>query len=175
MARSIGNVIADSLQLSLGYADRLLKDVEPERFARFASPGGQPIDSNHPAFVLSHLCIYAPRIIEQLGRDDLAVAVEDQIANTGSKDAKCVDDADGSIYAEMGQVVETFQNGYSNAEMALREAADDLLQQPNPGEGRMVELFPTLGSMHAFYCGGHMMMHLGQFSAWRRMESMGPA
>jgi hypothetical protein len=27
MSRSLGNVIADSLQLSLGYAERLLKNV----------------------------------------------------------------------------------------------------------------------------------------------------
>jgi hypothetical protein len=39
----------------------------------------------------------------------------------------------------------------------------------------MRELFPTIGSVQAFYCGGHMMMHLGQMSAWRRMEGLGTA
>ena len=58
---------------------------------------------------------------------------------------------------------------------ALREAKDETLQQANPGEGRMVELFPTIGSMHAFYAGGHMMVHLGQLSAWRRMQGLGAA
>ena len=46
---------------------------------------------------------------------------------------------------------------------------------PNPSGGRMTELFPTLGSMHAFYTGGHIMMHLGQISAWRRMQGLGAA
>ena len=41
--------------------------------------------------------------------------------------------------------------------------------------GRMTELFPTLGSMQAFYVGGHIMMHLGQISAWRRMQGLGAA
>jgi hypothetical protein len=39
----------------------------------------------------------------------------------------------------------------------------------------MTERFPTLGSVHAFYCGGHIMMHLGQMSAWRRMMGLGSA
>ena len=54
MPRSLGNVIADSLQLSIGYADRLLKGVPAERFARFAVVGGQIVESNHPAFVYGH-------------------------------------------------------------------------------------------------------------------------
>jgi hypothetical protein len=29
--------------------------------------------------------------------------------------------------------------------------------------------------VQTFYCGGHMMMHLGQMSAWRRMEGLGSA
>ena len=175
MNRSLGNVIADSLQLSLGYTDRLLTDLDAATFARFATPGGETIESNHPAFVLGHLCLYAPRIATQLGRDELAVTVSDQMDQTCSKDAKCVDDLDGSIYPAMDEIVETFRSGYANTMTALREVDDEVLQQANPTEGRMSELFPTLGSMHAFYVGGHMMMHLGQLSAWRRMQGMGPA
>jgi hypothetical protein len=58
---------------------------------------------------------------------------------------------------------------------ALRSTPEDVFQQSNPAEGRMKELFPTIGSVQAFYCGGHMMMHLGQASAWRRMEGLGAA
>jgi hypothetical protein len=29
--------------------------------------------------------------------------------------------------------------------------------------------------VQTFYCGGHMMMHLGQLSAWRRMLGLGAA
>ena len=62
MARSIGNSIADSLQLSLNYADRLLKELPADRFARFASVGGTTVESNHPAFILGHLALYGPRL-----------------------------------------------------------------------------------------------------------------
>ena len=63
MPRSLGNVIADSLQLSLGYAERLLKNVPADRAGRFAVPGGVVVESNHPAFIYGHLSLYAPKIL----------------------------------------------------------------------------------------------------------------
>lgn len=175
MARSHGNSIADSLQLSLGYADRLMAGVEESNFARFAAPGGSPIESNHPAFIFGHLSLYAPKICQQLGRDDLTKNVPSNFEAVFSKDAKCQDDPDGSIYPAMSEVVDFFKGGYANTLTALREVDDAVLQQSNPSEGRIAELFPSIGSMHGFYVGGHMMMHLGQMSAWRRMQGLGSA
>jgi len=177
MSRSLGNVIADSLQLSLNYADRLLADVTPERFGRFAAVGpaghATAVESNHPAFVLGHLSLYAPRMVAQLGGSPTPVPA--RFETVFSKEGKCVDDPSGSVYPPMAEVVEVFRRGCQEAIAALRAAPDDVLQRPNPAEGRMAELFPTLGSLHGFYAGGHMMMHLGQVSAWRRMEGLGAA
>ena len=173
MSRSLGNVMADSLELSVGYAERLLKDVTPATFARFASPGGMPIESNHPAFVYGHLSLYGPRILTQLGQSGAAAPAE--FDAVFSKDAKCVDDPSGSVYPAMSTVTDSFFGGYKAAVAALRAASDDAFQKPNPMEGRMASLFPTLGSLQTFYCGGHIMMHLGQISAWRRMMGLGPA
>ncbi len=173
MNRSSGNVMADSLELSLGYGERLLNGVTPATFARFASPGGMPIESNHPAFVYGHLCLYGPRILTQLGVS--GPATPEGFDAVFSKDAKCVDDPTGSIYPAMATVTESFFSGYKAAVAALRAAADDAFQKPNPMEGRMATLFPTLGSLQTFYCGGHIMMHLGQISAWRRMMGLGAA
>jgi hypothetical protein len=39
----------------------------------------------------------------------------------------------------------------------------------------MKTLFPTVGAMLAFYMDGHVLMHMGQVSAWRRMQGMPPA
>ncbi len=174
MTRSLGNTVADSLDLCLGYTDRLMTGITSEQFARFANAGGQVIESNHPAFILGHLSLYAPRVIEQVGRDDLAVAIPEKFDEVFSKDAKCVDDPDGSIYPGMDAVTEFYKAGYKNASIALREVDDAVLQQPNPNEP-MASKFPTIGSMHAFYVGGHMMMHLGQLSAWRRVAGLGSA
>lgn len=173
MTRSLGNVIADSLQLSANYAERLLAGVAPERFARFATVGGTAVESNHPAFVLGHLALYGPRIVAHLGGTPSPLPAGFEAAF--SKDARCTDDPSGTLYPPMATVVAAFRTGCREAIDALRAAPDALLDAPNPAEGRMRELFPTLGSVHCFYAGGHMMSHLGQFSAWRRMEGMKPA
>ena len=173
MPRSLGNVIADSLELSLGYAERLLKDVKPDLFARFASPGGKTIESNHPAFVYGHLSLYGPRILAHLKQPGPTAPAS--FESVFSKDAKCVDDPTGTIYPAMTEVTQTFFDGYKAAAAALRAAPDSAFDVPNPMEGRMAALFPTIGSLHAFYCGGHLMMHLGQISAWRRMAGLGQA
>jgi hypothetical protein len=75
----------------------------------------------------------------------------------------------------MEEIVSFFLEGHRMVAGALRSTPDDVFQQPNPATGRMKELFPTIGSVQTFYCGGHMMMHLGQLSAWRRMEGLGAA
>ncbi len=173
MSRSLGNVIADSLQVSLGYADRLLKEVPAERFGRFAAPGGVVVASNHPAFVYGHLSLYAPKVLLQIGHP--APPLPDQFEVRFSKDAACADDVDGDLYPARDEIVDFFREGYRMVMAALRSTPDDAFEKPNPATGRMKDLFPTIGSAQAFYCGGHMMMHLGQVSAWRRMEGLGAA
>ena len=168
----LASAITESLNLSIGYAKRLLTDIPADKFARFANVNGETITSNHPAFIIGHLSLYAPRIVEQLGGG--AATLPEGFATVFSKDATCEDDANGTIYPAMDVVTDTFFSGYDAARDAIQQAGDKLAG-PNPMEGRMSELFPTLGSMQNFYVGGHIMMHMGQLSAWRRMMGMGPA
>ncbi|MFM8578992.1 MAG: DinB family protein [Planctomycetaceae bacterium] len=173
MTRSLGNIIADSLGVSLGYADRLLANVSAGRFGRFASPAGFVIESNHPAFVYGHLSLYAPKMLLQIGHP--APAVPPHFEDLFSKDAACRDDPDGDLYPPMTEVLDYFREGHRMVTAALRSTPNERFDLPNPATGRMRELFPTIGSAQAFYCGGHMMMHLGQVSAWRRAEGLGQA
>ena len=152
MSRSLGNIIADSLALTLGYAERLQSGVTPERFARFAAPGGQVVASNHPAFVYGHLSLYPARMVEQLGGDAAPIAPADRFVEVFSKDATCVDDPGGTTYPAMEEVTEQFFHGYRTVLEALRAVDDEVLAQPNPLGGRMAELFPTLGSMPGVLC-----------------------
>jgi hypothetical protein len=39
----------------------------------------------------------------------------------------------------------------------------------------MKEMFPHKGGLITFLCIGHMQMHLGQISAWRRIMGLGSA
>ena len=175
MSRSLGNIIADSLELGLGYAERLLEGVTAERFCRLASTGRAPIRSNHAAFIYGHLSLYAPKIIEGLRKDVSKLQPLDHFVSLFSKDATCQDDPNLKIYPPMDEVTSFFFDAYRTAAETLREADDQIMQQSNSAEGRLAQLFPTMGSMLNFYAGGHFMMHMGQMSAWRRMIGLGPA
>ncbi len=173
MSRSPGQTIGDGLQLSLNYARRLLDGVSADSFARLASPGGQIVASNHPAFLYGHLSLYSPRIISMAGGQP--PETPDGFEELFVKGTECRDDADGLIYPSMDVITGFFFNGYDAALEAIRGADDAVLQQPNPASGPMAEKFPTAGSMCSFLSCGHLMVHLGQMSAWRRMQGIGPA
>ncbi|MEZ6087772.1 MAG: DinB family protein [Pirellulaceae bacterium] len=172
MSNVIGNIIADSLSRGLDYAQRLAAGIPADQFARFADGKDGPIVSNHPAFIFGHLSIYAPRIVEQLGHDAAPYKLPDDQHDLFAPSATCQDDPDGSLYPAMTAIMDRFTTSYQAALQVLRDANDQQFAEVNPAEGRMRELFPTLGSMHAFYCGGHLMMHMGQLRAWRRMQGM---
>ncbi len=173
-SKNIGPLIADSAKISFAYAQRMLVGIEPSQFARFATVGGIAVSSNHPAFVYGHLSLYASRVVEQLGGDASSIKPTDQYLHVFSHTAKCVDDPDGTIYPPMGEVTERVLTGYQLAIDALLNADDSLFLVPNVNEA-MRSKFATNGSMQAFYVGGHVMIHMGQVSAWRRMMGLGPA
>lgn len=167
-------MIADSAAMGVGYGERLLKDVTVSQFGRFAEVGGQVIQSNHPAFVIGHLSIYPSRVVSELGGDATSIAPSSHYEKLFSPSATCVDDPDGTIYPSMEELTEKFYAAHHAAIEILRVSDDSLFAAENPLE-RMRGKFATVGSMHAFYMGGHVMMHMGQFSAWRRAAGMPPA
>ena len=171
---TIGPMIAASARLALGYGERLLANVTAEQSSSFARIGDTTIESNHPAFIYGHLSLYSSRGIEQLGADASAYQPTEEFVRLFSKDAKCVDDPDRSIYPEMSLITERLFTGHHAAINALENADDERFSLENP-TAAMREKFPTVGAMHGFYVGGHFMLHMGQMSAWRRSMGLGAA
>ncbi len=171
---NIGPMIAASAKLGVGYAQKLLTDVKEEDFARFARIGDTVIESNHPAFVMGHLCLYPPRILGDLGGDLAKTAPPESFQQLFSHEAKCIDDPDRKIYPSMDEITGVMMAGYAAAIEQLESTEDEAFLADNSIE-RLRDRFPTMGAAHGFYAGGHIMMHLGQFSAWRRAMGMGAA
>lgn len=169
-----GKMIADSAARGIGYAERLMKGLPDDRFARMSSPGGQQVDANHPAFIFGHLCLYPQKVMEHIGASTEQTRVPESFDAVFSKTAKCQDDADGTIYPSAEVIKETFCRTYAAALEAIAECDDSILGKDNPDEA-MNSVFPTMGSMLNFYLTSHVMVHLGQLSTWRRMEGMPPA
>lgn len=174
MAKNIGPIIAASARLGLAYAKRLLDGIPDEKFAAYARNTSGMIESNHPAFVCGHLSIYAPIIMAELGQDASSIAVPESYDALFSHTATCQDDLERKIYPPSSELISKLINGYTLATETFDNTEDDVLLVENPNE-RMRGKFPTMGAMHAFYVGGHFMMHMGQLSAWRRAIGLGPA
>ena len=73
MQRTTGNIIADSLESAVSYANRLMQDIPHIEAARFARPGGQMVSSNHPCFIFGHLSLYPPKVLSQLKQSSLPI------------------------------------------------------------------------------------------------------
>lgn len=172
---SIANAIVPAGNLSLRYAEMLLKDVKAADFARFPAPGGKAIRTNHPAFVWGHLSMYPQRVMDMLGLPRGVTATPETWEGLFKAGVECRDDAGGTIYPPMEQLVSFHKAAYEAAIAAVTAASDAHLTAPNPNEGRMKELFPTVGAMVNFVLGAHPMSHYGQVSAWRRCMGLGSA
>jgi hypothetical protein len=161
-------VLVPLARVSLGYAERLLADIPASEFAR--TPAG--VRTNHPAFVYGHLAIYPDRLLEFMGRTDLA-RPNPRFLDLFAAGKECIDDADGSVYPAMDEVVRVFRERYEAVLTPLAEAPESAFERANPSE-RMRDRLPTVAAMAAFLLGSHMMMHLGQVSAWRRCKGLPP-
>ena len=167
------NMILTGVGVSKRYAESMLKDVTPEKFARLGAPGGATVESNHAAFVYGHLSLYFPRVLSMLGQPAFSHPPMFEELFTAGK--PCVDDAKGTHYPSMEAILAHFNAGMEAATDAITRASDADLGKPNPAEGRMKEMFPTIGDAINFLMNSHVMWHLGQVSGWRRMMGLGSA
>ena len=158
--------VLPGLRLGLGYADALTKSIPAESFAHFPAK-----DVTCPAFYLGHLSIYPHRALAMLGRTDLVVP------NPAGWDDrfKAGVEARPGDYPPKDEIMAHFTAGYESVAKALESAPDSVFDGDNPAEGRFREMFPTKGGAITFLCIGHMQMHLGQVSTWRRVMGLGSA
>lgn len=171
----IGEMIAAAGAMSPAYAQRLLADIPAAKFARFARVGGVEIRSNHPAFIVGHLSLYPRIVLEHLGVPAGAAEHPPAWHELFRHGVECRDDAGGTIYPPMRELIEFFTAAHAAALDGLKQAGDEALLAANSVGGRMGELFPLLGGMLMFYVSGHPQIHLGQLSAWRRAMGLPPA
>ena len=163
--QSQGYTIHRCHEVTRGYAEMLAEDVEEGRFCEMPHP-----TMNHPAFVYGHLAIYPKKVAGLLGEPDAVRDVPEGWEDLFKAGAAC--EADASKYPAKGELMERFMADYAAASKVVAVAADSVLSAEMPIEG-MRERFPTVGVGVNFLMNNHMMMHLGQISAWRRAVGLG--
>lgn len=159
--------IAACGERTLEYAHALLDPIADPVFAHLAHP-----EINHPAFVVGHLSLYLELCLTLLERSDLSSPFPFEEA-TFKDGAACVEQ-DGR-YPDKSALLAYFFEHSATVLRAVRESSNEVLAKPNPMGGRMSELFPTVGCAVNFLVNNHVMMHLGQISAWRRLMGLGSA
>lgn len=170
--------VAIAARRTLGYAEKLLVGIEESKaasFPRFAtSPAETVIRTNHPVFVYGHLALYPARMLEMAGLDASSIAAPESWATLFAAGVECEDDRAGTKYPRLGEVTRSFMTWQTAAIDRLSVVPQEVLEREMPVE-RMRASFPTVGAALVFLLNNHVMMHLGQVSAWRRCMGLPPA
>ena len=161
-------------KVTRAYAERVLVGVTPQQFARKANVNGKVIETNHPAWVYGHLAIYPAKIAAMAGLDASKLAAPAGFEELFKDGTECKDDAAGKIYPAMPQITAAFFKGYDGLFETLGGIDDAKLLEPTTDE-KAKQRFPQVGGRLLFMCNNHVMIHIGQISAWRRCVGLPPA
>lgn len=142
----------------VGYCGMLAADIPEERLAEQPLPG-----VNHPAWILGHLAVTGEAAVSLLGGEKALPAAWGELFGPGSKHT-----ALRSAYPSKAELLRAVEDIYAKARELASTADADRLARPNPSE-RFSQHLPTVGDAVAFLLTGHLGVHLGQFSSWRRM------
>ena len=156
----------------LRYALALLGDLSDQQMVlrpglprrRPGEPGG---NMNHPAWILGHVSLYHPAVIQLL----IGAPVDDPrddpmfgFAGHGPLD-------DLSKYGDKRTMVARFADGHERVAQALLAATPEALLR-KPTLERWASAYPTVEFMLPDLLLHHESMHLGQMSIWRRAAGL---
>ncbi len=149
---------------NLEYGQRLVADLDAQQM--MLQPAADPTaPANHPAWVLSHLNAYLPIISAALdGRkfDD----PQDHRFGMQSKP-----ESDATLYQGKDDLVASYVQGHEAIIQQLESVQPTVLEQPILLP-RWQAIMPTVGVCLPYLLCNHENQHLGQISAWRRIQGL---
>jgi hypothetical protein len=157
-----------------GYAERLVKQIPEEKFARFPVVNGRSLAINHPAFVLGHLALYPIQLAEMADLPKEGMEIPSSYPDLFKMGVECVDDPAGSLYPKKDELIERYLGSYDALMKVLPAINPEALNRALENPARR-ERFGTVGAFLVYLLLAHPQSHLGQISAWRRCVGFGPA
>lgn len=146
------------------YGQNLVADLTEQQMAMQAGPEGKA-PANHPAWVFSHLNAYHP-VISAIIRNESFDDPKEHPFGMLSKP-----EADRSIYAPKDELVGQYIRGHEEI-ASLLSSADDSIFDHQIALPRWQNVMPTAAIALPYLLLNHENMHLGQLSAWRRLQGM---
>ena len=145
------------------YCRTLVADIADERLAAQPQAG-----VNHPAWILGHLALTADGTLGRLGAPKVLAAEWAPLFTAGSKPSSARGD-----YPSKNELMGAVEDRYHELRQQAATATEAQLSQPTTNP-RAKQTLPTLREMIGFLLTGHMGVHLGQLSSWRRMTGLPP-
>lgn len=158
MAEALRSALLINWRRHSAYAMRLVGDLADEQML------GQPVPGrtlNHPAWVLTHLTLYAAVAGAMLRGEHVPDPIDHPFG------MKSEPQADPAVYLPRVALIERYRVTHDGTEAALLAADPAIFSRPAPVE-RWRTINPTVGDMAATLLIKHEAGHLGQLSAWRR-------
>ncbi len=149
---------------NLDYAPKLVADLNEEQMVAQPAPADSAA-SNHPAWVLSHLNVYIPVISSIIKGETL----EDPKGHKFGMQSK--PEASRDLYAGKDELIAEFCKSHEQIAELLGNA-DDSLFAKKVELARWSAVMPTAGHALPYLMLNHENGHLGQVSAWRRIQGM---
>jgi len=149
---------------NLDYGKRLVADLTEKQMTLQPAPSGEA-PSNHPAWVLSHLNVYMPLL--SLVMD--GKSFEDPKDHEFGMQSKPL--ADASVYVSKDQLIGDYVASHEKIISQLESADLSVLETPVQLP-RWQTVMPTVGVCLPYLLCNHENMHLGQISAWRRIQGL---
>jgi hypothetical protein len=146
------------------YAASLVADLDDQQMILQPAPEGKA-EANHPAWVLSHLNAYVA-VIKSIVQ---GVDFEDPKGHPfGMLSKPC---GDASVYASKESLIAEFVNGHDEVSSLLKSHGEPVLANEIKLE-RWQEVMPSASIALPYLMLSHENSHLGQLSAWRRIQGM---
>jgi hypothetical protein len=148
--------------LNLGYAKRLVADIADEKMTLQPAP-----EMNHAAWVLGHLACTADMLGAMIGVKPVCPS-----GWTALFDWNSTPSSEASRYPSKAILLKALEDAHAAVAAALPAIPDSRWAEPTPMED-IRGFLPTLGDCFVFVMAAHENMHLGQLSAWRRVQGLG--
>ena len=161
MSQSIIKPVLSAYAFNLNYAQRLVADLSDRQMCVLPMPG-----MNHPAWVLGHLAITCDFVASLLDRPAACPGEWQKLFGPGTKPTNQV-----GTYPTKGVLLDVLRDGHARVEAAYQAADAATLEKPTPNP-QMRRVFLTVAESVVGMMTTHESMHLGQVSAWRRVQGL---
>jgi hypothetical protein len=156
------NPLLHTWSLNLGYAQRLVADIPDEQMAVQPAP-----EMNHAAWVLGHLACTADMLGSMLGLEPVCPADWPALFDWNSSPL-----SESSRYPTKATLLRALEESHAQIAATLPGVPASRWSEATPLEA-VRGFLPTLGDCFVFVLAAHENMHLGQLSAWRRVQGLG--